>query len=137
MVAERSKLVTIPVVDLDGRPPKAGVIGGAPTRDSRLATRESLPWERLPDDQVLVLSHLPIAPTLLSIGELADGILNGRSPAQRARLMEAVQGLDGFLPGGLQSAVMRDDFGRICPGYAIPRRHAAAVAIFLASIELP
>ncbi len=67
--------------------------------------------EGLSEFELEVLENLPVEPTGLSLAELADGVLDDRSPRARGRIRRALSAIDGVL-GCLHVSTGNDDFGR-------------------------
>ena len=89
--------------------------------------------EGLSEFELQVLEHLPVEPTGLSLGEMADGLLGNRSPAGKGKVRRALNRISEVL-GGLHIRTGNDDVGGFgVPLYGIPRRAMPSVRGFFAA----
>ena len=87
--------------------------------------------EDLTEFELEVLENLPVEPTGLSLAELADGLLNDRSPRAKGRIRRALDSIAKAL-GGLFVKLGNDDFGGCnVRMYALPRGKTEAVCSLL------
>ena len=88
--------------------------------------------DRLNDFELQVLENLPVEPTGLSLTELADGLLDDRSPAARGKVRRALERIAEVL-NGLHVQPGDDDLGGFgVKMYGIHRRRMPAVRRFCA-----
>ena len=88
--------------------------------------------ERLNEFEMEVLENLPVEPTGLSLAELADGLLNDRSPAARGKVRRALDRIAEVL-SGLHVHTGNDDLGGFgVKMYGIRRQEMPAVRQFFA-----
>lgn len=66
--------------------------------------------ERLTEFELEVLENLPVEPVGLSLAELADGLVGGRSPHARGKVKAALGSITHVL-GGLHICQGNDRFG--------------------------
>lgn len=86
--------------------------------------------DRLSEFELEVLESLPFEPTGLSLAELADGLLNDRSPRAKGRIRRALDGIEDVL-GGLYVRTGDDDFGHFgIAMYGVPRNKMPLVRAF-------
>ena len=86
----------------------------------------------LSEFEMEVLASLPIEPTGFSLAELANDLLNDRSPAAKGKVRRALEDIAQAL-GGLYVNSGNDDFGGAgVRMYGVPRAKRAAVGQFLA-----
>ena len=89
--------------------------------------------ERLNEFELEVLENLPVEPTGLSLAELADGLLDDRSPTAKGKVRRALDRIAAAL-GGLNVCQGNDDLGGFAVKmYGIRRREMPAVRAFMAS----
>ncbi len=92
--------------------------------------------ERLNEFEMEVLENLPVEPTGLSLAELADGLLDDRSPAAKGKVCRAMDSIRDAL-GGLFIRVGNDDFDGVgVRMYGIPRAKMPCVRAFMAEKDL-
>ncbi len=92
--------------------------------------------ERLNEFELEVLEVLPVEPTGLSLAELADGLLDDRSPAAKGKVRRAVESVSKAL-GGLHVRKGNDDLGGFgIRMYAVPRSKMPQVRAFFAEKAL-
>ena len=88
--------------------------------------------ERLNEFEMSVLEHLPVEPTGLSLAELADGLLEDRSPKAKGKVRRALDRIGKAL-NGLHVHTGNDTLA--CYGvkmYGIRRRKMPTVRRFFA-----
>lgn len=86
--------------------------------------------ERLNEFELEVLENLPVEPTGLSLAELADGLLDDRSPTAKGKVRRALDRIAAAL-GGLHVCQGNDDLGGFAVKmYGIPRGRMDAVREF-------
>ena len=86
--------------------------------------------ESLNEFELEVLESLPVEPTGLSLTELADGLLDNRSPAAKGKVRRALVRIAEVL-GGLHVSSGNDDLGGFgVKMYGIPRRTSPSVREF-------
>jgi len=91
--------------------------------------------ERLNEFELEVLENLPVEPIGLSLTELADGLLDNRSPAAKGKVRRALVRITEVL-GGLHVDKGNDDLGGFAVKmYGVPRATMPQVRTFLAEIE--
>jgi hypothetical protein len=79
-----------------------------------------------------VLEHLPVEPIGLSLAELADGLLNDRSPTAKGKVRRALENVTRAL-GGLYVRPGNDDTGGFgVKLYGVPRAQMPRVRAFFA-----
>ena len=92
--------------------------------------------ERLNEFELEVLEVLPVEPTGLSLAELADGLLDNRSPAAKGKVRRALESISKVL-GGLHVRTGNDELGGFAVKmYGVPSRKMAAVRAFFAENAL-
>ena len=88
--------------------------------------------ERLNEFELEVLENLPVEPTGLSLAELADGLLDDRSPAAKGKVRRALDRITEVL-NGLHVRTGNDDLGGFgVKMYGVRRRKMPAVRRFFA-----
>ena len=88
--------------------------------------------ERLNEFELEVLENLPVEPTGLSLTELADGLLDNRSPSAKGKVRRALESISKAL-GGLHVCQGNDELGGFAVKmYGIGRREMPAVRAFMA-----
>lgn len=86
--------------------------------------------ENLSEFELEVLENLPAEPTGLSLAELADGLLNDRSPRARGKVRLALDAISRTL-GGLCIYFGNDDlYGFGVKMYGVPRNRMREVREF-------
>ncbi len=86
--------------------------------------------ERLSEFELEVLENLPVEPIGLSLAELADGMVGGRSPYARGKVKAALDGITRAL-GGLHICQGNDRFGGCgVQMFGIPKAKMSAVRRF-------
>ena len=92
--------------------------------------------EGLNEFELEVLENLPVEPVGLSLAELADGLLDARSPAPKGKVRRALESISKAL-GGLHVRTGNDELGGFAVKmYGVPRRKMAAVRTFFAENAL-
>ena len=92
--------------------------------------------ERLNEFELEVLENLPVEPTGLSLTELADGLLDNRSPAAKGKVRRALVRVAEVL-GGLHVSHGNDDLGGFSVKmYGLRRGDMPAVRRFFAEKQL-
>jgi len=92
--------------------------------------------EGLNEFELEVLENLPVEPVGLSLAELADGLLDNRSPAAKGKVRRALESISKAL-GGLHVRTGNDELGGFAVKmYGVPRRAMAAVRAFFAENAL-
>ena len=77
--------------------------------------------ERLSEFELEVLENLPVEPTGLSLAELADGLLDDRSPSAKGKVRRALESISKVL-GGLHVREGDDELGGFrVRMYSVPR----------------
>ena len=85
--------------------------------------------KHLNEFELEVLENLPFEPIGLSLAELADGLLDDRSPQAKGRIMLALKAIRRRV-GGLWITRGDDDFGACqVKMYGLPREKATAVRL--------
>ena len=88
--------------------------------------------ERLNDFERDVLENLPVEPVGLSLAELADGLLDDRSPSAKGKVRRALSRIAEAL-GSLHVRIGNDGLGGFgVRMYGIPRRTMPSVREFFA-----
>ena len=88
--------------------------------------------ERLSEFELEVLENLPVEPIGLSLAELADGLLDDRSPMAKGKMRRALDHIAEVL-GGLHVHSGNDDLGGFgVKMYGIPRAGMPRVREFFA-----
>ena len=88
--------------------------------------------ERLNEFELEVLENLPVEPTGLSLAELADGLLDDRSPAAKGKMRRALENVSKAM-GGLHVHMGNDDLGGFgVKMYGVRRPRMPAVRRFFA-----
>jgi len=83
-----------------------------------------------------VLENLPFEPTGLSLAELADGLLDDRSPRAKGRIRRALDGIAGVL-GGLYVRTGNDYLGGFGVAmYGVPHDKMPLVRAFFVEKSL-
>ena len=86
--------------------------------------------EGLNEFELEVLENLPVEPVGLSLAELADGLLDARSPAAKGKVRRALESISKAL-GALHVRTGNDELGGFAVKmYGVPRRKMAAVRAF-------
>jgi len=86
--------------------------------------------EGLTEFELEVLENLPVEPTGLSLAELADGLLDDRSPAARGKVRRALERIAEAL-NGLHVQTGNDDLGGFgVKMYGIPLPTMPRVRVF-------
>jgi len=89
------------------------------------------PMENLNEFECEVLANLPVEPTGLSLAELADGLLDDRSPSAKGKVRQALENIAAAL-GGLYVYSGDDDFGGFfVKMYGLPRASVPQIRAFL------
>ena len=92
--------------------------------------------ERLNEFELDVLENLPVEPTGLCLAELADGLLDDRSPSAKGKVRRALESISKAM-GGLHVREGDDELGGFrVKMYGVPRRKMAAVRAFFAENAL-
>ena len=92
--------------------------------------------EGLNDFELEVLENLPVEPTGLSLAELADGLLDNRSPAAKGKVRRALDRIAEAL-NGLHVCTGNDDLGGFgVQMYGVPRASMPSVRAFFAEKQL-
>jgi len=87
--------------------------------------------ESLNQFELELLENLPVEPIGLSLAELADGLLDNRSPRAKGQVRLALDSISKAL-GGLNVTKGNDDFGAFgVPMYGMRRDSAPLVRTFL------
>ena len=89
--------------------------------------------DRLTELELEVLACLPVEPLGVSLAELADDLLNSRSPQAKGRIKRALKNI-GIELGGLYVGRGDDDFGGYAVKmYGVPRSKMPGVREFFAA----
>lgn len=92
--------------------------------------------ERLNEFELEVLENLPVEPIGLSMAELADGLLDNRSPVAKGKVRRALDRIAEAL-NGLHVRIGNDELrGFGVKMYGIPRRTMPSVRAFFAERPL-
>ena len=92
--------------------------------------------DRLSEFELEVLENLPFEPTGLSLAELADGLLDNRSPRAKGRIRRALDGIAEVL-GDLYVRTGNDYLGGFGVAmYGVPRDKMPLVRAFFAEKSL-
>jgi len=93
-------------------------------------TEKEKPMENLNEFEREVLANLPVEPTGLSLAELADGLLDDRSPSAKGKVRRALESIGQAL-GGLYVYSGDDDFGGFfVKMYGLPRENMQRIRAF-------
>jgi len=88
--------------------------------------------EGLNEFELEVLENLPVELVGLSLAELADGLLDNRSPAAKGKVRRALESISKAL-GGLHVRTGNDELGGFAVKmYGVPRRRIICVREFFA-----
>ena len=83
--------------------------------------------EGLSEFELEVLENLPVEPVGLSLTELADGLLDNRSPGAKGKVRRALESISKAL-GGLHVRTGNDELGGFAVKmYGVPRDRIASV----------
>ena len=86
--------------------------------------------EGLNEFELEVLENLPVEPVGLSLAELADGLLDARSPTAKGKVRRALESISKAL-GGLHVRTGNDELGGFAVKmYGVPKGKMAAVRAF-------
>ena len=89
--------------------------------------------DRLTEFELEILENLPVEPVGVSLAELADDLLNSRSPQAKGRIKRALKNI-GIALGGLYVHNGDDDFGGYgVKMYGVPRSKMPGVREFFAA----